>query len=70
MRYRAKGDSIMPNSIRSLALAAVLSLAVVPTLSAENTGTDPKPTAAAQFSMLEQLQYNIIFFFSLYSALN
>lgn len=48
---------IMVNSIRSLTFAAILSLAVVPTLSAENMGTNPKPkTAAALPSVLEVFQ--------------
>jgi hypothetical protein len=33
----------MVKSIRSLILVAVLSVAVVPALSAENMGTNPKP---------------------------
>ena len=33
----------MMNAIRSLTFATLLSLAVVPNLSAENMGTNPKP---------------------------
>jgi hypothetical protein len=57
----------MPNSIRSLTLAAAILLAVVPTISAENTGTDPKPRSIAvtQLSVLKLLRYEILSFFGL-----
>jgi hypothetical protein len=57
----------MPTTIRSLTLAAALLLAVVPSISAENTGTDPKPsTEVTHFSILELLQqYDLLSFFAL-----
>ncbi len=58
----------MPTSLRSLTLSAVLLLAVVPSVSAENTGTDPKPRndKVTQPSTLELLQqYDILSFFIL-----
>jgi hypothetical protein len=57
----------MPTLVRSLTLAAALLLAVVPSLSAENTGTDPKPrNEVTQPSILELLQqYDFLSFFAL-----
>jgi hypothetical protein len=56
----------MPTSVRSLTLAAALLLAVVPSISAENTGTDPKPSIkVAQPSILELLQQYVLTFFAL-----
>jgi hypothetical protein len=57
----------MPNSIRSLTLAVALFISVVPSISAENTGTDPKPRSkhVAQLSVLELLQSYILSLFHL-----
>ena len=53
----------MPNSIRSLTLAVALFISVVPSISAEVTGTDPKPRSehVTQLSVLELLQSYIFF---------
>ena len=53
----------MPSSFRSLTLAVALSISVVPCISAENTGTDPKPRSehVTQFSVLELLRSYILF---------
>jgi hypothetical protein len=57
----------MATTVRSLTLAAALLLAIVPSISAENTGTDPKPTnEVTQTSILELLQqYDFLSFFAL-----
>jgi hypothetical protein len=57
----------MPTNVRSLTFAAALLLAVVPSISAENTGTDPKPRMeVTHFSILELLQqYDFLSFFAL-----
>jgi hypothetical protein len=57
----------MPTTVRSLTLAAALMLAVVPSISAENTCTDPKPRIkVTHLSILELLQqYDFLSFFAL-----
>jgi hypothetical protein len=57
----------MPHSLRSLTLATALFISVVPSISAENTGTDPKPRSehVTQPSVLELLQSYILPFFYL-----
>jgi hypothetical protein len=57
----------MPTTVRSLTLAATLLLTVVPSTSAENTGTDPKPRIeVTHISILELLQqYDFLSFFAL-----
>ena len=55
----------MLKSICSLILIALLSLAVVPVSSAENTGTDPKPRVGEviERSMIEYLRFGICSYF-------
>ncbi len=56
----------MVKSFRSLTLAAVLSVAVVPALSAENMGTNPKPQPPpAPLSKLIVLQSTVLALFGL-----
>jgi hypothetical protein len=56
----------MVKSIRSLTLVAVLSVTVVPAVSAENMGTNPKPQVATdQLSTLRVLQSTVFFLFGL-----
>jgi hypothetical protein len=57
----------MSKSIRSLILISSLSLIVVPASSAENLGTDPKPSVreVAERTMVEYLQFSILSYFSL-----
>jgi hypothetical protein len=57
----------MVKAVRSFTLVAALALAVVPALSAENTGTDPKPrrVEVTQRSLLEQLRYELLSFLGL-----
>jgi hypothetical protein len=52
----------MSKSIRSFILLSSLSLAVVPALSAENMGTDPKPglRQVAERTMFGYLQFVIL----------
>jgi hypothetical protein len=56
----------MVKSIRSLTLVAILFAAVVPALSAENMGTNPKPQPPpAQLSRLSVFQSTVSLFFGL-----
>jgi len=56
----------MVKSVRSLAFAAVLSVAVVPALSAENMGTNPKPQPPPdQLSSLHVIQSTVLFLLGL-----
>lgn len=54
----------MKNSIRSLALIAILALSAAPTLYAEPMGTNPHPTIQ-QTSMLQIVQYTVLAYFGL-----
>jgi hypothetical protein len=55
----------MPTTVRSLTLAAAFLLAVVPSISAENTGTDPKPrievTHPSIIELLQQYDFLSVF---------
>jgi len=54
----------MIKSVRTIALAALLSLAFVPALSAENMGTNPKPGGGDgtgdSVSVLQAVEYVIL----------
>ena len=55
----------MSKSICSLILISSLSLIAIPTASAENMGTDPKPRVGEviERTMVEYLQFGILFYF-------
>jgi hypothetical protein len=55
----------MSKSICSLVLISTLSLIAVPTSSAENMGTDPKPrmSEVTGRTMIEYLQFGILSYF-------